>query len=90
LGSFKFATYQSAAFTLDPGDVLVIYSDGLTEAENPREEMFGEERLQALIAKSAPLGGPALEDNLLAEITGFTEGTPQTDDITFVLIQRLP
>ncbi len=68
----------------------MIYSDGLTEAENPREEMFGEERLQALIVKAAPLGSQELEDNLLAEIAGFTEGTPQTDDITFVLIQRLP
>ena len=45
LGMFDFASYQSRPFHLDKGDILVVYSDGLTDAENPQEEMFGEERL---------------------------------------------
>src|SRR5580700_7099407 len=45
LGMFDFASYQSRALRLDKGDILVVYSDGLTDAENPQQEMFGEERL---------------------------------------------
>src|SRR6202789_1105764 len=49
LGMFDFASYESRALRLDPGDILVVYSDGLTDAENPIEEMFGEKRLLEII-----------------------------------------
>ena len=54
LGMFDFASYQSRAFHLDKGDILVVYSDGLTDAENQQEEMFGEKRLLEIIRREAP------------------------------------
>jgi sigma-B regulation protein RsbU (phosphoserine phosphatase) len=88
LGMFVFASYESCAFRLDKGDILVVYSDGLTDAQNQHEEMFGKKRLLQLIGQEAPSGSDALEQKLLIEIAEFTQGTPQTDDITFVVVGK--
>jgi serine phosphatase RsbU (regulator of sigma subunit) len=88
LGMFDFASYQSRTLRLDKGDILVVYSDGLTDAQNQQEEMFGEERLLKLIQQEAPSGSHALEQKLLKAIEEFTQGMPQTDDITFVVVEK--
>jgi serine phosphatase RsbU (regulator of sigma subunit) len=88
LGMFDFASYQSRAFKLCQGDILVVYSDGLTDAENPQSEMFGEERLLQILQQEAPAGGQSVEQGLLKAIDEFTQGTPQTDDITFVVVEK--
>jgi serine phosphatase RsbU (regulator of sigma subunit) len=88
LGMFDFASYQSHEFRLDKGDILVVYSDGLTDAENPHGEMFGEERLLEIIQQEAPSGSHAVERRFLRTIDEFTEGTPQTDDITFLVVEK--
>jgi serine phosphatase RsbU (regulator of sigma subunit) len=88
LGLFDDASYESSVFRLDKGDILVVYSDGLTDAENPQGEMFGEERLLKLIRQEAPSGSQAIEQRLLKAIEAFTQGLPQTDDITFVVIEK--
>ena len=88
LGMFESACYQSRKFHLDGGDLLVVYSDGLTDAENPQEEMFGEERLLEIIQQEAPSGSHALEQKILKGIEDFTQGMPQTDDITFVVVEK--
>jgi sigma-B regulation protein RsbU (phosphoserine phosphatase) len=88
LGMFDFACYQSRAFRLDQGDILVVYSDGLTDAENPHGEMFGEARLLEIIQQEAPSGSHAVEQRFLKTIEQFTEGTPQTDDITFLIVEK--
>jgi serine phosphatase RsbU (regulator of sigma subunit) len=88
LGMFDFACYQSRALHLDQGDILVVYSDGLTDAENPQEEMFGEKRLLEIIQQEGPLGSCAVERRFLQAIEDFTQGMPQTDDITFVVVEK--
>jgi sigma-B regulation protein RsbU (phosphoserine phosphatase) len=88
LGLFDYVFYESSAFRLDKGDILVVYSDGLTDAQNPQEEMFGEERLLRIIRQEAPSGSQALEERFLKAIEEFTQGTPQTDDITFVVVEK--
>ena len=88
LGAFTFAKYESQPLQLNPGDVLVVYSDGLTEAQNSSAEMFGEERLRGMILSHAPQGCAALEKALLDEVQQFTRGVGQTDDITLVLIEN--
>jgi serine phosphatase RsbU (regulator of sigma subunit) len=88
LGMFDFASYQSRTLHLDKGDVLVVYSDGLTDAENPQQEMFGEERLLEIIRRDGPLGSRAVEQSFLRSIADFTQGSPQTDDITFVVVEK--
>jgi serine phosphatase RsbU (regulator of sigma subunit) len=88
LGMFDFASYQSRTLRLDKGDILVVYSDGLTDAENPQQEMFGEERLLEIIQREGPAGSHAVEQTFLRAIEDFTQGTPQTDDITFVVVEK--
>jgi sigma-B regulation protein RsbU (phosphoserine phosphatase) len=69
-------------------DILVVYSDGLTDAQNQREEMFGEERLLQIIQQEAPSGSHAIERKFLQAIEEFTQGMPQTDDITFAVVEK--
>ena len=88
LGLFDYVFYESSAFRLDKGDILVVYSDGLTDAQNPQEEMFGEERLLRIIRQEAPSGSQALEERFLKAVEEFTQGVPQTDDITFVVVEK--
>jgi sigma-B regulation protein RsbU (phosphoserine phosphatase) len=88
LGMFDSSSYQSCPLHLSEGDILVVYSDGLTDAENQQDEMFGEERLLQLIQQEAPSGSAALEQKLLKAIEEFTQGTPQIDDITFVVVEK--
>jgi serine phosphatase RsbU (regulator of sigma subunit) len=88
LGMFDSASYQSRTLHLDKGDILVVYSDGLTDAQNQQEEMFGEERLLKIIQQEAPSGSHALEQKLLQEIEEFTQDMPQNDDITFVVVEK--
>jgi len=88
LGFFHTVSYDHGALQLSTGDVLVIYSDGLTDATNGADEMFGEERLLEIIRQQAPAGGAMLQETILKAITEFTEGMPQTDDITFLVVEK--
>src|ERR1035437_6285898 len=88
LGMFDSASYESRAFGLDQGDILVVYSDGLTDAQNQQDEMFGKKRLLDIIRQEAPSGSDALERKFLKAIEEFTQGMPQTDDITFVVVEK--
>ena len=88
LGLFDYASFESRSLQLHNGDILVVYSDGLTDAENEQEEMFGEERLLQIIQQAAPSGSHAIEQKFLKAIEEFTQGMPQTDDITFVVVEK--
>jgi serine phosphatase RsbU (regulator of sigma subunit) len=88
LGMFDFVTYESRPIHMNRGDILIVYSDGLTEAESRQGEMFGEERLVQVIRSESPAGGCVLKQKLLQSIAEFTEGMPQTDDITLVIVEK--
>jgi len=88
LGMFEFALYESRPLQLFSGDILFVYSDGVTDAENEQGQMFGTDRLLNTIQSEAPLGGESLERGLLRAVERFTGGTPQTDDITFVVVEK--
>jgi serine phosphatase RsbU (regulator of sigma subunit) len=88
LGVFHAAFYQHRAFQLCKGDILVVYSDGLTDAENPEGEMLGRKRLREIVQQEAPSGSRAVEAAFLKAIEDFTHGMPQTDDITFMVIEK--
>jgi serine phosphatase RsbU (regulator of sigma subunit) len=88
LGAFAPVSYQSSPLHLHQGDILVVYSDGLTEARNQREEMFGEERLLKIIQQEAPSGSHAFQQKFLKAIEEFTQGMPQADDITFLVVEK--
>jgi serine phosphatase RsbU (regulator of sigma subunit) len=88
LGMFDYASYQSRPLQLYKGDILMVYSDGLPDAQNEREEMLGEKRLLDIIRQEAPSGSCPLERKLLEAVGQFTQETPQTDDITFVIVEK--
>ena len=88
LGMFEEAIYESRPFHLGQGDILVVISDGVTDAQNPTGQMFGEQRLLQVIRHEAPSGGQAIEKELLKAIEAFTQGTAQNDDITFVAVEK--
>jgi sigma-B regulation protein RsbU (phosphoserine phosphatase) len=88
LGAFDFATFAGANMNLQPGDILFIYSDGLTEAEDAMGNMFGEDRLKEIILREGPSGAENLYEAILPALQDFIRGRAQTDDITFVIAQR--
>ena len=88
LGVFQAASYEHHVFRLSKGDILVVYSDGLTDAENPAGKMLGPRRLREIIQLEAPGGSKAVEDSFLKAIEDFTQGMPQTDDITFLVVEK--
>ena len=73
---------------LAPGDKLVIYSDGVTEAQNTAAEFFGKKRLREAVAAHAWRNpARAIHDAIQEAVTAFTEGAPQSDDITVVVLE---
>jgi serine phosphatase RsbU (regulator of sigma subunit) len=87
LGLLPGSSYEETSATVAPGDDLLLYSDGLTEAHGPGREMFGFPRVAKLVAD--PTDGDGLIERLLAELTSFTgPGWEQEDDITLVTLRR--
>jgi sigma-B regulation protein RsbU (phosphoserine phosphatase) len=89
VGSFKTAQYDASLLKLDVGDVLLVYSDGLTEAENAQGDMLGEEAIRQVVLTEAAGGAAHLESKLLETLHEFTLGQSQSDDITIVIIERV-
>jgi len=87
-GSVNLLSDSSVKDVDGQGDILVVISDGVTDAQNPQQEMFGEQRLLQVIRTEAPSGGQAIEKQLLKSIEEFTQGTAQNDDITFVAVEK--
>jgi phosphoserine phosphatase RsbU/P len=85
VGLIPDASYFSACVTLRPGDTLALYSDGVTEAIDPDEQMFGVSRLRELLLgqHDSPLEG--LQRTILDAVRAFSRGANQADDITLLL-----
>jgi serine phosphatase RsbU (regulator of sigma subunit) len=80
--------YEEREWILAPGDGMLLYSDGLIEAHDPRHEMFGTPRMGGFVSEHTE--GATLIDLLLAELKQFTgEEWEQEDDITLLALQRL-
>ena len=80
-------TYDERAYTLATGDVLVCYSDGITERTNPSGEFYGTERLRQLISANCRLTASHLASLILEEADRFAEGAPAADDGTLVILK---
>src|SRR5215217_1803865 len=87
LGLMPNMSYEQKEITLEPGESVLLYSDGLVEAHDPQREMFGFPRMQGFVG--AHPDAATLIDSLLAELERFTgEEWEQEDDITLVTLQR--
>jgi serine phosphatase RsbU (regulator of sigma subunit) len=88
LGLMDFAEYDSERLTLNSGDVLLIYSDGVSEANNLAEDEFGLDRLKEVLQKNISRSASGIRDKVESALSDFTGTAPANDDITLVIIKR--
>jgi len=88
IGVLSGSRFQARGVTLEPGDLLCIYSDGITEAEAPDDEEFGTARLLALLREHRRSPLPELLEAIQTATGSFSAGLPQGDDQTLVLLRR--
>jgi sigma-B regulation protein RsbU (phosphoserine phosphatase) len=87
IGIFDDATYDEWSVKLSQGDILVFYSDGLTEAGNREGKFFGTDRLKTILEQGTKLSSAELADRMLEEVQEYTEGGAITDDRTLVVMK---
>lgn len=87
IGAFDHLQYEQETIGLQPGDVLVAYTDGVTEAMNATDEEFGEDRLQAVLAEFALLSAEGIRAAVIERVRAWSAGAPQSDDLTFLVLK---
>src|SRR5512132_1330675 len=88
LGIKRDAEYREGRTQLQLGDVLVIYSDGVTEAVSPNGEEFGPTRLYEVVSRNVDASAAGIRDRIESALTKFSQGTQAADDITLVIVKR--
>jgi sigma-B regulation protein RsbU (phosphoserine phosphatase) len=89
VGAFPFSKYNESCLIIEPRDLLVCYTDGITEPENAYGEMFGEERLIDLVQKHAQQDDQEIVHTVLEAVRSWT-GTPELhDDMTLLLARQV-
>ncbi|HEX8128149.1 MAG TPA: SpoIIE family protein phosphatase [Pyrinomonadaceae bacterium] len=88
LGIMPDALYREGRAQLQPGDALVIYSDGVSETQNAAGEEYGPVRLYNTVARYLESTAAGIRDKIEADLTKFAQGTPAGDDITLVIVKR--
>ena len=88
LGAFEGLPYKSDELTLEKGDMLVMFTDGVTEAENENHEQLGEARLEALLPNYATASAAGMVEGIRSMVHNFAGEAPQSDDVTVLVIRR--
>ena len=88
MGLFPTVTYDSFETRLDPGDVLVLFSDGVTEAMNHAEDEFGEERLTEVVRLNKHRTAQEIVQAITGSLAVFVGGAPTADDVTLVVLKK--
>ena len=89
IGFMQGYNYKQGELKLEKGDIVLYYTDGITEAENPNKELFGFERLEKVIYDNRYNDVDTIKENILNEINIFRRDYPQVDDLTFVVIKNV-
>ncbi len=87
-GSMFSSNLNEETIEIKQGDVLVLYTDGFTEAMNKQQECFGDDKFIQLIEKNRNISSKELENLILQEVEEFVDGAPQHDDMTMVIVKR--
>jgi len=90
VGLVETAEFPVEERLLFPGDKIIIYSDGVTEAQNTKGEFFGKKRLRQAIVAHASGICKSIHDAVQEAVAAFTEGAPQSDDITLLVLEFAP
>lgn len=85
LGMFADSEYRMVKIELHPGDILLLFTDGISDAQNPAGEQYGEERLERLLIELADKSAPAILQSIVEDVTAFTGSAEQFDDMTLVV-----
>ncbi len=88
IGIFGDSKYTETTLQLQPGETLLLYTDGVTEAINPREEEFMESRLEQTLKKVTSCSCQEIIDTIKADVKAFADGAEQSDDITLLALKR--
>ena len=83
-------TYEEQTTTLNSGDLFLLYSDGVSEALNDQNDLFGEKRLTELVAAHRDETAAGILESILHTVSAFQGSVPQSDDITLVVVKRVP
>ena len=87
IGLVEMATFKSIRIQLEPGDTLLMFTDGLTEAENKEREFFEDARLIEAFGRQQDLPLDDVQNGILSAVGKFTEGASQSDDITLLVVR---
>jgi sigma-B regulation protein RsbU (phosphoserine phosphatase) len=87
VGAFEQAAYETGRTTLRPGDTILLYTDGVTDANNSAQEEFSPARLEAAIESQRGEGSEQIVRHILSELRAFTGGAAQSDDITLLAVR---
>jgi sigma-B regulation protein RsbU (phosphoserine phosphatase) len=87
IGLFPQMPYEDSAIDLKSGDVLLAFTDGVTEARNPSDEEFGEQRLKSLLREAAGLSASGISLAIWEELKNWIQDAEQHDDLTFVIVK---
>lgn len=87
LGTFETAKYRQETLVLEPGDELVLYTDGVNEAFNPHEEEYGNDRLEAFLGAHADVHPRELVRALRSDVASWADGAEQSDDVTILALE---
>ncbi len=88
LGVFEGITIEERRIVVEPGDVLLFYTDGIPEGLNAEQHMLGMQRLAEVFRRNAHLDAPAISGAIVDAYNQFTAGTEQSDDVTFFVVKR--
>jgi sigma-B regulation protein RsbU (phosphoserine phosphatase) len=88
LGAVTDTYLEEHEHDLQSGDLLVFYSDGVTEAMNAQRDLFGEKRLEALLAANQGRGAQQVLEAIVDAVRAFSRGMPQSDDLTLFVVRR--
>ena len=89
VGMLDFARFTQATVPLSPGDIIVVFSDGVSEAENKAGEEFGDDRIEAEVKAADGVSADAIVARVFEAVRAFTAGTAAGDDITAMVIRYL-
>jgi phosphoserine phosphatase RsbU/P len=90
LGMFKDVSYEEFTLSARPGDAVIFFSDGIVDAVNDREEMFGDARLTALVTSHIKSSAQEIVDAIYQELSTFQGGVERFDDETVIVLKVLP
>ncbi len=86
LGGMEFTQYRQGELQLEPGDRLLLYTDGVVEAHDRNDELYGEDRLKSMMNDTRNLSGEQVLERVFADVGEYATGVPQFDDITMVVL----